>query len=592
MPLIIVAENAISSSEQNTMNNVLNHLDSVATIQKARLNEVIERNFERLDAISSMTQLRLSLASYMIDGNIEDKMLLKKILNDALHSTSNFKSISILNQDRIVLVSTDANMEGQYYASKYPVTDLSGRYISVVKDQTDNPTIRSFAPLILNDSVVGVIVIDAETDTITRITQDYTGLGSTGEIILAKQDTNGDALIITPLRFDSNAVLEKRISSDSANFAITQALLKKEATFVDTIDYRDEPVLSATRYIETTGWGLVVKIDRQETLAPVTNLRYSAGTVLVITVIVVILVAASVARSLSSPIKKLKYIAMEISKGNLDAEIKVMTDDEIGELTTQFDHMRRSVKDRQELKQLAEKLREIDKAKEEFSSMITHELKTPLVPIQGYCELLLDGTLGDLTQKQREKIQIIYDNTLHLARLISDILDVHKLELGQMKFEMCDTSAKDLIQQCINGFKPLVEAKNVKLIDGTTEQDLTLKCDARRILQALNNLVSNAIKFVPGHEGRVEISARRDNGSVLFSVKDNGIGIPKEPQQNLFKKFYQVDTSLGRKAGGTGLGLAISKGIVQAHNGKIWLESEEGKGSIFYFSIPIKGERQ
>jgi len=238
------------------------------------------------------------------------------------------------------------------------------------------------------------------------------------------------------------------------------------------------------------------------------------------------------------------------------------------------------------LRQYTEKLREVDMAKEEFSSMITHELKTPLVPIQGYCEMLLNGVYGEVAPKQRQKIQIIHNNASRLLGLIQDVLDAHKLELGKMKLDMKEISARELVTQCINTFKPTMTEKNVALVDGV-DSELRLKCDPRRLLQVLNNLTSNAVKFVPEQTGRIEISVRRDNGSLLFSVKDNGIGIPKEKQQYLFKKFYQVDTSLGRTAGGTGLGLAICRGIVEAHNGKIWVESEEGKGSTFYFSIPI-----
>lgn len=237
-----------------------------------------------------------------------------------------------------------------------------------------------------------------------------------------------------------------------------------------------------------------------------------------------------------------------------------------------------------DLEHQVEKLRQVDLAKKEFTSMITHELKAPLVPIQGYCQMFLDGALGDLTQEQREKIEIMYDSAVSLAQLIQDLLDVHKLELGKFRFGMGDASAKDLIDETIKRFKPIAEARNIRLA-GRIEQELNLTCDPERILQVLNNLVSNALKFVPDHSGRIEIYARRDNDSLLFSVKDNGIGIPKDKQQNLFRKFYQVDTSL-QGTGGSGLGLAICKGIVEAHGGRIWVESEGGKGSAFCFSIP------
>jgi PAS domain S-box-containing protein len=234
-------------------------------------------------------------------------------------------------------------------------------------------------------------------------------------------------------------------------------------------------------------------------------------------------------------------------------------------------------------------LRELDKAKEEFTSMIAHELKTPIVPIQGYCELFLDGTLGELTKEQREKIKIMHDSALTLSQLIQDVLDVHKLELAKLNINVCETSVKGLIDSAIKRFMPVVQSKKINLVDDT-KQNIKLSCDAERIIQVINNLISNAIKFVPEQKGRIEIGARRANGSIVFVVKDNGIGIPVEKQDGLFRKFYQVDASLRRSSGGSGLGLAICKGIVEAHKGKIWLESEEGKGATFFFSIPVRGE--
>ena len=265
-----------------------------------------------------------------------------------------------------------------------------------------------------------------------------------------------------------------------------------------------------------------------------------------------------------------------------------------------------------ELKEKTTRLEEADIAKEEFSAMITHELKTPLVPIIGYSELLLDGTLGTLTEKQRKKIQVLHENATSLLRLISDLLDVRKLELGQMKFNTIDAPVNQIVERSLSSVKPLAQEKNILITyngnddessDDGGSNDLMLQCDPKRLQQVLHNLLTNAIKFAPEDtgkievqtkkiEGRIDVGGDKSNGnsqqpSVLFEVRDNGAGIPKDKQQYLFRKFYQVDTSLSRNVGGTGLGLAISKGIVEAHNGKIWFESEPGTGTTFYFTIPV-----
>jgi signal transduction histidine kinase len=239
------------------------------------------------------------------------------------------------------------------------------------------------------------------------------------------------------------------------------------------------------------------------------------------------------------------------------------------------------------LAQQKDELRKNEIARQEFLAMITHELKTPLVSIIGYGSMFLHGTFGELPSAHKKTLQIMYDNARGLADLIQDILDVQKLELGELRLDMKHISARDMIIQSINSLRPFAELKRITL-SNTLDHDIELECDSGRIVQVLNNLVSNGIKFSHS-DSQIEIDAKSENRSIVFVVKDNGIGIPKDKQSNLFTKFYQVDTSLTRKAGGTGLGLAICKGIVEAHNGKIWLESEAGKGSTFRFSIPIIG---
>lgn len=245
-----------------------------------------------------------------------------------------------------------------------------------------------------------------------------------------------------------------------------------------------------------------------------------------------------------------------------------------------------------ELHDKTEKLEKLDVAKEEFAAMITHELKSPLVPIVGYSELLMSGALGPVSDVHREKLKIIHDSANSLTRLIQDTLDVHRLEVGRLAFDMKEVGVEGMVAEAAGGLAPEAKKRNVA-VSYSVEPGLALTCDRNRLIQVLRNLISNSIKFSLDGGGKVDIAARHDGGSIIFSVRDNGIGVPKESQQYLFSKFYQVDTSLTRKTNGSGLGLAIAKGIVGAHAGRIWMESEgvKGRGSTFYFSIPAKKVR-
>jgi signal transduction histidine kinase len=172
--------------------------------------------------------------------------------------------------------------------------------------------------------------------------------------------------------------------------------------------------------------------------------------------------------------------------------------------------------------------------------------------------------------------------------MISDMLDVQKLELNELRFNIGEADVNRILHNLEKDFQFVMREKNIKFVVDA-EPRIVLKSDEARISQVLSALLYNSVDFVPKQGGLIEVSAAASGDNVVFCVKDNGPGIPEDKKQYLFQKFYQVDTSLKRKHGGTGLGLAISKGIVTGLGGKIWVETEEGKGSSFYFSLP-KGE--
>ena len=235
--------------------------------------------------------------------------------------------------------------------------------------------------------------------------------------------------------------------------------------------------------------------------------------------------------------------------------------------------------------QLAE-LKKLEKAKDEFVSMMTHELKTPLTPIFGYCDMLKEpGLLGNLNPVQLNSVNRISQSSRRLGRLIEEILEAQRLGMGNMKFDNQEFDVTKLMIEVYNDYIPLMKEKQIKIIN-YTEEKLTLKSDRNRIRQVIDNMVFNSTDFMPEKDGEISIGAVRVEGEIVFHVKDNGIGIPQDELDKIFAKFYQVDTSHTRKHSGTGLGLAICKGIVEGLGGKIWVESELGKGTSFYFSIP------
>jgi signal transduction histidine kinase len=245
---------------------------------------------------------------------------------------------------------------------------------------------------------------------------------------------------------------------------------------------------------------------------------------------------------------------------------------------------------RQQLKEQNEKLLEVDKQKAEFASMVTHELKTPLTPIMSWCEVLLDhSVLGQLNEGQKNAVHKIRHNATKELALISDILDAEKLGLNQMKFNFKDLEVLPFAKELSENYAPVFAEKQI-LYTVTCPKYITIHVDESRLAQVIKNFVNNSMDFIPKQGGKISLHITHEEDFAIFSVIDNGVGIPKEKQQHLFKKFYQIDTSPTRKHGGSGLGLAICKGIIESFGGTIGVQSESGVGSAFYFKIPLKSQ--
>ncbi len=232
-------------------------------------------------------------------------------------------------------------------------------------------------------------------------------------------------------------------------------------------------------------------------------------------------------------------------------------------------------------------LKKLDELKTSFLNVTSHELRTPMTSIKGYVQMLLNQNLGGISDEQKQGLDVILRNTNRLDSLIQDILDVSRLESGTLKFIPKKTDVDTLVGQTVETMQASADRKEIT-INADIEKDVPgLMVDELRIKQVMTNLLNNAIKFSP--DGTIiNVKARKEKNDILFEVQDFGRGIPKDKQDKVFETFYQVDSGEDRKFGGAGLGLAVSKGIVVSHGGRIWVESREGKGSTFSFTLPLK----
>jgi signal transduction histidine kinase len=243
--------------------------------------------------------------------------------------------------------------------------------------------------------------------------------------------------------------------------------------------------------------------------------------------------------------------------------------------------------------EIQDKSRQLEVAsqhKSQFLANMSHELRTPLNAILGYTELMADGIYGELPEKTLGVLKRLESNGRHLLGLINDVLDLSKIEAGQLVLDLSDYSLEDIAQTVRSTLEALAADKKLEFKVEVSPKLPAGHGDGRRLTQVLINLVGNAIKFTDS--GEVVITGGATDGSFHLSVRDTGPGISAADQAKLFQEFQQADNAITRKKGGTGLGLAISKRIIEMHGGKIWLESQVGQGSTFSFTVPIRAVLQ
>ena len=322
---------------------------------------------------------------------------------------------------------------------------------------------------------------------------------------------------------------------------------------------------------------LLYQDDKAGIFGPDSNQQTIIQILLAVDIATFFLVPVVIRQSLS-PLKTINKALSRVKEGTYGEKIKYTSDDEIGELVDSFNIMSDTIKEKEE------QAKKTDIAKDEFLAMITHELKTPLVPIQGYSDILLNEHLGELNSEQKNRLSIIKSSSETLLGIISDLLDVQKLEIGQLRMKKENSDIKSSILKSVNALAPQAEKNEIKIT--VDAESLMVVHDSERIKQVLTNLIKNAMIAVEPKTGKIEVTMEDSPSEIQISVKDNGMGIPKDKQKDLFKKFYQVDTTLTRERGGSGLGLAICRGIIDNHGGSISVQSQEGKGAKFTFSIP------
>jgi signal transduction histidine kinase len=284
------------------------------------------------------------------------------------------------------------------------------------------------------------------------------------------------------------------------------------------------------------------------------------------------------AASIVAPLRRTQEGLSKIAGGDFSGHVDVPNRDEIGALAADVNRMN------EELRRLYGELETASRHKSDFLATMSHELRTPLNAIIGFSEVLHEQMFGELNERQLAYVNDVLEAGRHLLSLINDVLDLAKIEAGRMELELSEVALPELLRSAISMHAERADRGGITLALHTEPEEIQITADERRLRQIVFNLLSNAVKFTPT-AGRVDVSARLNDGQVRIDVADTGPGIPAADREAIFEEFEQ--SADGKKGEGTGLGLPLSRKLVELHGGKLCVESEVGRGSTFRFTLPV-----
>ncbi|MBF0384440.1 MAG: HAMP domain-containing protein [Candidatus Omnitrophica bacterium] len=454
-----------------------------------------------------------------------------------------------------------------------------------------------------NGETIGYIEAYVDMEEVYKILRDNTGTGNTGESLIVQKTGKNKVIFLSPLRFDPKAILKKEVVLGQDEALPAQKAAKGESGIGLSIDYRGREVISCWRYLPSLGYGLVSKVDTEEAFASIGKIQKLIFFVFILTFIMVFIVAFSLAKSISDPIHELHKGTEIIGAGNLNHKVGKKSRDEIGQLSRAFDEMvgnlkmttaskaelEEEVKQRknaeENLKVAISDLERSNKELEQFAYVASHDLQEPLRMVTSYTQLLEKKYNDMLDDKGREFIHYATDGAKRMQNLITDLLQFSRVSTKGKPFVSCDASK--CCENAIANLSVAIKESGAKIEANKLPKIIA---DEAQISSLFQNLISNSLKYRGEATPQIKISCAERPGEWLFFVRDNGIGIEREYHERIFVLFQRLHTR--EEYSGTGIGLAVCKKIVERHGGNIWVESEIGKGAIFYFTIPKKQKRK
>jgi signal transduction histidine kinase len=484
------------------------------------------------------------------------------------------------SNDRVASVGPLQERAVQYGKLQAAAEDLrhvlaqnAGEDIYVVwPDAEPNPLLRGTYSLAIDQSAV-----DAARRVASRTARDQLGFPPPpeDEEILGDIDATADELSryiqtrLIPL-YDGPTIAEGTAEADQMPSRRTEAEGLARSIYQDAAELANRTTDELAR--------LIARNDSSFASSRALFIGVAAGAL-----VLALLLGFVLSWSVLGPIQRIDSRLAGIASGDFSGHVQVENRDELGALGANVNRMN------DELRSVYAELEEASRHKSEFLANMSHELRTPLNAIIGFSQVLRDEMVGSVNEKQAEYLEDIISSGNHLLSLINDILDLSKVEAGQVELDVHPFSLREALERGVVMVRERATEDGVRVAFTADPEVDVVDGDERRIKQVIFNLLSNAVKFTPAG-GEVDVSATRADGEVRISVADTGPGIALEDRERIFEEFQQTETG-GVQHEGTGLGLALSKRFVELHGGRIWLESEVGRGSTFTFALPMRSVR-
>ena len=481
------------------------------------------------------------------------------------------------------------NGEGDIYVSEIYLDPDRNQYL-----------ISTAVPLLSSEGqgIEGILHVVSRIERISQVVQ-KPRIGKTGHAMLIN---SASIILLCPIFPPQSHRVTDALMHDISKPSIGWSVVKDNAHFGVNAVAGFAPIASAYQNggntFDGNKWYIFVSQSPVESYAPIKTLLKRIVSLLIFSVVILSAMGFWAARRIVKPIHVLQRSVSIIGAGDLDHRINIKTGDEIEDLAEEFNSMVQKIKETyteleqrvsertEDLKKGFQEMETINRLKSEFLANMSHELRTPLNSILGFSEMLKDGLYGELQGKQYEYVDYIYKSGKHLLELISDILDLSKIEAGKMELKPQQFNVSRAIEEVHSIINPMAMKKKIGIDVAIADNVSTVIADERMFKQVMYNLLSNATKFT-SEEGSLNVVANANDYYLQISVIDNGKGIRKEDMRLIFKEFKQLDGSTTRGHEGTGLGLALTKRYVEMQGGTISVESEYGKGSNFTFRIPM-----